>query len=333
MISWTVVGMLVAIMIGLAGISLFSFISSPSGSASKATPQTLTDASSSRSQPPVSAEDSRARAAVQANASKKATKDAPFENSLGMRFVPLPGRDALMSVWDTRVKDFRAYAEASGYRQQGGISILKLPTTKDGKGYTLTFELDAEASWEKPGFPQTAAHAVVGVSWEEAKAFCGWLTAKERGEGKIGKGQEYRLPTDEEWSEAVGGARYPWGNEWPPPVGAGNYEPSLKVDTYANTSPVGQLSANRLGLYDMGGNVCQWCEDWYRASMNESAVLEKIPALKADGGGQKYRVLRGGSWCDFSPERLLSSFRYFGSPVFRGSFFGFRCVLVGGSSR
>ena len=321
------------------------------------------DASSSRSQPPVPAEDTNARAAAQAsaqaaaqaaaeqtrlaqeaaNASKKATKDAPFENSLGMRFVPLPGRDALMSVWDTRVKDFRAYAQASGYRQQGGIYVFKVIKTKDGKGHTTTFELEAGASWEKPGFPQTAAHPVVGVSWEEAKAFCGWLTAKERGEGKIGKGQEYRLPTDEEWSEAVGGARYPWGNQWPPSTMAGNYCDTALVSTfpgkgwsqvpgndgYAHTSPVGTYRPNRLGLYDMGGNVWQWCEDWYRASMNEREVLEKFPLLKDDGGGKICRVVRGGSWYNNVPESLLSSYRNRGNPDIRDSFYGFRCILGG----
>ena len=128
-------------------------------------------------------------------ASLHVTKEAPYENSLGMKFVPVPGTDVLFGVWDTRVKDFQAYAEASGYRQQGGIYAW------DGTKWGL----DENASWEKPGFAQTAFHPVVGVSWDEAKAFCQWLTARERGDGKIGKDQEYRLPTDAEWSVAVVG--------------------------------------------------------------------------------------------------------------------------------
>jgi serine/threonine protein kinase len=254
---------------------------------------------------------------------KKATKELPYENSLGMKFVPVPGTDVLFSIWHTRVKDFRAYAESAGYRQEGGIYVW------DGSKW----EVDAGASWERPGFAQGADHPVVGVSWLEAQAFCAWLTEKERAEGKIGKEDAYRLPTDAQWSVAAGSGKYPWGNEWPPPKNAGNYHPSLEVDSYEFTSPVGSFPANRHGLYDMGGNVWQWCADWYRASMNESVVLEKFPGFKDDGGGQTYRVVRGASWDDDYPEFLLSSSRGSADPDGRVSTFGFRCVLVVGSSR
>ena len=270
-------------------------------------------------------EEEKAKAAEQQrkNAVLSATKEDPFENSLGMRFVPVPGTDVLFSVWDTRVGDFRAYAEAAAYRQTGGIY------TWDGSAW----ELDQDASWERPGFAQSDEHPVVGVSWEEAKAFCRWLTEKERSEGKIGEEQEYRLPSDAEWSVAVGGGKYPWGDRWPPPKGAGNYDPSLGVDSYQYTSPCGKLGANEFGLCDMGGNVWHWCEDWYRSEMNERAALEKYPVLKDDGGGQKYRVVRGASWSNVGPERLLSSRRNYADPGNRNSDYGFRCVLVGGSSR
>ena len=240
-----------------------------------------------------------------------------FENSLGIKFVLVPEAYVFFSVWDTRGKDFLAYVEASGYRQKGGINVWD----------RSKWVLDANASWWKPGFTQTADHPVVGVSWLEAIAFCQWLTAKERSEGRIASDSEYRLPTDAEWSVAVGSGIYPWGNEWPPPKVAGNYAHSLEVDTYEYTSPVGSFPANSNGLYDMGGNVWQWCEDWYSASMNESTVLDKYPGSKDDGGGKTYRVVRGASWRDSNPDILLSSNRSCVNPYYRDSCNGFRCVL------
>ena len=214
-------------------------------------------------------------------------------NSLGMKFVAVPGTEVMFCIWDVRVQDYRAYAEANS-----GV----------------------DASWKEPGFTQGDTHPVVKVNWNNAKAFCAWLTRKE--------GKTYRLPTDAEWSVAVGLADesgntpkdkdtnikdvYPWGTEWPPPSGAGNYNKSLNVDSYEFTSPVGSFTANQFGLYDMGGNVWQWCEDWY-------------------DGAQSSRVLRGGSWRGLGPDLLLSSYRC--TPVVRNDDIGFRCVLVGGMSR
>ena len=108
---------------------------------------------------------------------------------------------------------------------------------------------------------------------------------------------------------------YPWGTQWPPPSGAGNYDSSLKVDNFDKTAPVGSFKPNQYGLYDLGGNVWEWCEDWYDSD-------------------QKARVLRGGSWDCVGPRFLLSSFRGVSPPGGRGGYCGFRVVLgVGGSVR
>ena len=217
-----------------------------------------------------------------------ATRQSPWINSLGMVFVPVAGTPVLFSVWDVRVKDYRAYAGAAG-----GV----------------------DNEWQSPGFTQGDAHPVVNVSWNDAQAFCRWLTGKERGEGKLNEGQSYRLPREVEWNQAVGSAKYPWGESWPPPSGAGNYSSSLGVDNYEYTSPVGSFAANPFGLYDMGGDVWQWCEDWYDSS-------------------QQYRVLRGASWGLSGPEYLLSSYRCDRTPGLRDDDVGFRVVLVfGGSAR
>jgi len=213
----------------------------------------------------------------------------PWTNSLGMKFVPVPGTSVQFSIWDTRVKDYRAFVTATG------------------------------RSWKKPSFKQGPTHPAVNVSWDEAKAFCVWLTEKERRAGTLSSSQEYRLPTDLEWSAAVGLEKktgstkdvYPWGTEWPPPHGAGNYGSKWKVDEFENTSPVGSFAANRFGLYDMGGNVWQWCEDWF-------------------GTDQIYRIVRGGSWDSDQPRPLLSSRRAGQTPSHSRDTHGFRCVLAGG---
>jgi formylglycine-generating enzyme required for sulfatase activity len=217
-----------------------------------------------------------------------------------MRFVPIAGTKVLFSIWDTRVQDYSVYAEETRMR------------------------------WGKASFDQGPTHPAVKVSWEYAKTFCAWLTEKERKEGKIGGKQFYRLPTDEEWSFAVGlgpeaGStpseksgkirdNYPWGTEWPIPHGAGNYGVNLEVDEFNETSPVGSFAVNKNGLYDMGGNVWQWCEDWY-------------------DGSQTSRVLRGASWLNGDPGSLPSASRNFKDPVYSAGSTGFRCVLVGASSR
>jgi len=236
---------------------------------------------------------------------KKPTPPKAFTNTLGMKFVPVSGTDVQFSIWETRVKDYAAYAAANA-----GV----------------------DESWKKPfgdEFKQADTHPVGKVNWEDANAFCEWLTKKELAEGKIKVGQKYRLPTDAEWSVAVGLGKevgdtpkeknrgikdvYPWGKEWPPPVGAENYDKNLKVDNFEYTSPVGSFAANKLGLHDMGGNVAEWCEEWYD------------PAEKA------HRVLRGASWDDYGPDNLLSSYRDDITSGRRVFIIGFRCVLVGGS--
>ena len=109
---------------------------------------------------------------------------------------------------------------------------------------------------------------------------------------------------------------YPWGTEWPPPRGAGNYAPSLKADDYPSQSPVGSFAPNHLGLYDLGGNVWQWCEDWCDTD-------------------KRFRVSRGGGHGSFinDPDSLLSSHRNRFLPEMRNDLLGFRLVLTTGNGK
>jgi len=269
----------------------------------------------------------------------------PWTNSLGMKFVPAGTANVLFCTMDVRVRDFQAYVDDNHPQQLEGIFVTKGVTDENGH-HALSWELEPDASWENPGFDsdQIDIDPVVGVNWNDAKAFCQWLTKKEHAAGKLPANKFYRLPTDAEWSVAVGTGKYPWGDSWPPPKDAGNYADQAfasslpgtgwssimlpENDGQAQTSPGGTFRANAYGLYDMGGNVWQWCEDWYQASMNSDEVRKKFPILAKDGGGKAYKVLRGASWDDNDPEYILSSCRSYDFPTIRYADRGFRVVVA-----
>lgn len=253
-----------------------------------------------------------------------ADKENPYVNSLGMKFVPAGTPDVLFSVWLTRVQDFRAFVEATRHDAKRGVFSVEI-------GGRPGFFPRGDY-WEKPGFAQSDEHPVCGVSWDDAKAFCKWLTDKERREGRFGQAFEYRLPTDAEWiaALAIKGPgkiiRYPWGNNWPPPEGRGNLAgmelndggvtptdwPKLTIrDNVPRTSRVDRFPANLFGIHDSFGNLWQFCED-------------------ATDSGQTRRLLRGGSWGTADSEELkldgpTSKDR---TADGRATDAGFRCVLT-----
>ena len=248
----------------------------------------------------------------------------PWKNSLDMRYVPLG--DIWMAVTETRVRDFEAFAQARPYDATGGMWSLQADGFKDH-----------HHTWQNPGFPQSPEHPVVGISWADAKYFCEWLTAKEHGEGALSAAQFYRLPTDREWSEAVGlpvesGATpeersgkikgvWPWGKTWPPPANAGNYagaeakpgtdERFQVIANFRDGFPrTRAVPANATALSDLGGNVWEWCGDLFN---NKTT---------------KWGVLRGGSWATSRADEMLSSHRRPVEASFRHDDIGFRCVIA-----
>jgi len=133
------------------------------------------------------------------------------------------------------------------------------------------------------------------VSWEDANNYCKWLSKK------IGK--KYRLPSEAEWEFAASGGgkrEYPWGNEKPTPERA-NYDSNLGKTTPVGSYPLGMTPE---GLFDMAGNVWEWCSDWYDKDKDR-------------------RVVRGGSWYAFE-DLLPCSFRLRNDPVYRDAVVGFR---------
>lgn len=246
-------------------------------------------------------------------AATTATKDNPWSNSIGMKFVPVPETRVLFSVYETRVRDFDAYFKADNARTQdwrsGENDVLKLM----GKGSMLkNKEPGAELStWRNPGmgFTQTPDHPVCGVDLLEARMFCSWINWKDHEEGRLSEGQRYRLPTDEEWSRAAllkpdaelpavfrptpedgdpnaeanfAGLEGPEVQPWAADIGS-----LRRRDPFPRTAPVGSFKPNALGLFDFSGNLAEWTD-------TEASELKLSPRLRT-------YIIRGGSWTSSTP--------------------------------
>jgi serine/threonine protein kinase/formylglycine-generating enzyme required for sulfatase activity len=241
-----------------------------------------------------------------------------WKNSMGNKFIPLG--EVLMAATETRRRDFGEYAKATNTRRPPQLTESQL------KG---------------------AAFPVIWVDRNEARAFCEWLTKKERDMKIIEKTDRYRLPTDEEWSRAAGlppergkdpaerngRARgiYPWGYEWPPPKGVDNFADMTAArkgnldkiirgyeDRFPTLAAVTVLPANSKGFVGLAGNVSEWVDTDF-----ESAPADKTKVMG---------TVRGGSWRSENPDELLSSARQAWPPTTRRYDLGFRIVLARGTA-
>ena len=161
---------------------------------------------------------------------------------------------------------------------------------------------------------------VVGVSWNDAIAFCDKLSAREK--GQLG-GARYRLPTEAEWEYACRGGsttRYSFGDD---AARLGEFA-WYKGNSDGKTHPVGQKRPNAFGLFDMLGNVLEWCSDGYQGDFYARSPVEN-PVCPFEGAAS--RVLRGGSWYDF-PRDARSASRGRRAPGDRNDDLGFRAARV-----
>ena len=181
-------------------------------------------------------------------------------------------------------------------------------TNAQYKEFMEATKRSAPAYWNDPNF-NPPNQPVVGVTWEDAKAYCEWA-----GE---------RLPTEAEWEKAARGGlvgkKFPWGDEASRDYA--NYFSSEGKDTWSTIAPVCSFTPNEYGLYDMAGNVWEWCADWYGENYYSASPKENP---KGPDTGY-YRVLRGGSWnLDYS--YLYVAKRYSRDPLSKYNDQGFRCV-------
>jgi formylglycine-generating enzyme required for sulfatase activity len=211
-----------------------------------------------------------------------------------------------MAVDPVTVGQFRRFVEATSYETSAekhgqGRRRIRRP---DGKERWVA---DPEVMWETPGFDQTAAHPVVCVSWDDAMAYCAWLTAAD-------PEFTFRLPTEAEWEYACRAG----ASTAPAPTGIGT------------TRPADDQPTNTLGLRGMLGNVYQWVGDEYAPYPPGDAVDPFVPPRPPDPDqpATRTRVCRGGG--PGSPPRFCRpAVRVPNVPDYASQGVGFRVVGVG----
>lgn len=209
---------------------------------------------------------------------------------------------------------------------------------------TLVWVRDFQYSFNDPllhmyfSHPGYAEYPVVGVTWEQAHAFCNWRTHYYLSQNKE-RVNEYRLPTEAEWEYAARGGRkmamYPWGGNYARDAKGcyfANFKPfrgSYNDDMGTTTVRVATYRPNDFGLYDMAGNVAEWTSSSY-TKMNNSSVHDMNPtyeymARKDDPDILKRKVVKGGSWKDIS-YFLQCGVRSYEYQYESRPYIGFRCV-------
>lgn len=227
---------------------------------------------------------------------------------------PLDGEDPLHQVElegflisSTAVtnEQFAAFVRETGYQttaEQDGMSAVFYaafqgrPSDISNQVAGVPWWLAVQgANWRHPDGPASELegrhdHPVVHISWEDASAYCEWAGT--------------RLPTEAEWEYAARGGlhgkRFAWGNDlhlndqWNCNIWQGQFpHENTAEDGYLTTAPVKTYRPNGYGLWQMAGNVWEWCQDWFAADYYSSESLVTEP--QGPGSGT-HRVLRGGSY-------------------------------------
>jgi len=259
----------------------------------------------------------------------------PVTNAQFQKFVKATGYKTIAE----RAPDPKDFPGAPKENLVAGSAVFSPPFTEVSLDNFLNWwKYVPGANWRRPEGPQSDLkgredHPVIQIAWEDAVAYAKWA--------------DKRLPTEAEFEFAARGGldrnRYAWGNElkpggkWAANIWQGRFPwKNRKEDGFERTSPVRAFPANGFGLYDMGGNVWQWCSDWYRPDYFEE--LAKQGVVKNPQGpessfdpqepGMPKRVQKSGSFLcsDQYCSRYLVGSRGKGAPDSGSSNTGFRCV-------
>ena len=234
-----------------------------------------------------------------------------------------------MAKYEVTVGQFRKFVAETGYRSdaenngQGGWGFAG--------DHGWPWQKRPDFNWQSCGMPQRDDFPVMNMSWQDATAFCEWISRKE--------GKKFRLPTEAEFEYACRAGtttRYYNGddpeqltkiaNVWDATVlkqVSTSQNTLASSDGWAFAAPVGQFAPNNFGLYDMLGNANEWCFDWY-----DEHYYSNSPDTDPMGpGAGTARVIRGGGWGLFAGS-CRSADRHFESPAYCDGDLGFRVVYV-----
>jgi len=195
---------------------------------------------------------------------------------------------------DTNAVDIKELMKLPSFTNDTGMVMLKISDTLWVGVYEVTQSEYQKVTGSNPSQFAGARHPVDSVSWTEAMAFCGQLNVAEAKAKMLPDGLAYTLQTQAQWEGFAQSAELK------------DAVTSLN-GTRSSTAPVGSLGATPPGLYDIRGNVWEWCLD----SQNPAA-----------------RVARGGAWNSWIDINLRRDFRWYGSPETHSNATGFRCVLA-----
>ena len=217
--------------------------------------------------------------------------------------------DFAIGKYEVTFEQFAAFINDKNY---------KTDADKEGWSYVWTgsiYEKKNGVNWKcdvagKVRPQDEYKHPVIHVSWNDATAYCQWLSSKTN--------KKYRLPTEAEWEYAARGGNQSKGYKYSGSNTIGDVA-WYSANSGSKTHPVGTKGANELGIYDMSGNVWEWCSDWYDENYYKNSAAQNPKGAQSGS----LRVLRSGSW-NYSDSGCRSSNRLWGEPDYRYYTFGFR---------